>query len=255
MAKENNYPPVYLFGAAALLLAGGWLMASFPVFIFFGLAPLFALTDRADNTTSAWEKMEWVLLALTVSFLAVHAFDFSFIVSSMVLAILFTLTFIGHVWVRQTLGNRAGKITIIFFWLAMEYIMLKTNPARATFLADAVRLQPDWTRWNMHTGFLGASCWILISNWLVYESLLSARPFQWYWIVLMVVFLAGPLAYSYFLDLTPLSREDMMDLYTDKVIVKDVTYIARGEFVVRTATWISTLILLFTLVRNQTNKR
>jgi hypothetical protein len=37
--------------------------------------------------------------------------------------------------------------------------------------------------------------------------------------------------------------------------MKDVAYLARGEFVVRTAAWLSTLILLFTFVKSQTTSR
>ncbi len=255
MAKEANHSPILLFGLSALLLSAGWLMASFPIFIFIGLAPLFALTDRATNTTVAWEKMEWALLALTISFLAARSFDFSYVVSSLVFAILFTLSLMGQVWVRQTLGNRAGKMTIIFFWLAMEYLILKTIPEKSIFLADALRLQPHWMRWNIHTGYLGASCWILISNVLVYESFLSKNPFRWYWIVLTVLFIASPVAYSYFLNQVGVSRIDMMSLYSGKSMIEDVAYLARGEFVVRTATWLSTLILLATFVRNQTTNR
>src|SRR3954462_11909519 len=104
MAKETNFPPALLCLASAMLISGGWLMSSFPILIFFGLAPLFALTDRADNTVGIWEKMEWVLLALVANFLAARAFDFSYTVSSMLYAILFTLPFIGQVWVKQVLG-------------------------------------------------------------------------------------------------------------------------------------------------------
>ncbi len=253
--KATSYPPFLLFGMSALLFAGGWLMASFPIFIFFALAPLFAITDYADNTEAAWEKMEWALLALTVSFLAAHAFDFSFIVSALVLAILFTLPLIGQVWVRQTLGPHVGKITILFFWLAAEYVLLKIKPGSSIFLADTVRLEPNWWRWNVHTGYLGATCWILMTNLLVYQSFLSRNPFQWHWLLMTILFLIGPIAYSYSLDSTPVNRDDMMNLYSGKGLIKDVTYLASGELVVRTAAWLSTLILLFTFVKNQTTKR
>ena len=255
MAKETNHSPVLLFITAGLLSTGAWLMASFPIFIFFGLAPLFALTDRADNTSSVWEKMEWVLLSLTIYFLAAHAFDFSFIVSSMVYAILFTLPFIGYVWIRQTLGKRVVKITIVFLWLSIEYILLKINLADSIFLSDALRLQPNWMHWNVHTGYLGASCWILLTNLLVYQALLSGNPFQWHWIVSAVVFLGGPLTYSFYLNTSPVTHNDMVNLYSGKSMIKDVVYLARAEWVVRTATWLSTLILLFTLVKSQTTKR
>ncbi len=254
MAKKSNPSPVVLFIASGLLLTGGWLMASFPIFIFFAWAPLFALTDRATDTSAVWEKMEWVLLSLIVSFAAAHAFDLSAIASSMLYAILFTMSFIGHVWVRQTLGKRAGKITIILFWLTLEYMLLKIRPGESSFVADCVRLQPAWVRWNIHTGYLGATFWILITNLLVYETFLSVKPFQWFWIALTLFFFLGPMAYSYSMDSGPITRAAMVNLYSGKSSVEDVTYLARGEFMVRTATWLSTLILLFTFVKSQTSK-
>lgn len=254
MGKKNSIPSFALFIASALLVTGGWLMASFPIFIFLALAPLFALTDRAADTSSVWEKMEWVLLALIVSFAAAHAFDANFIVSSMMYAIVFTMAFISHVWVRQTLGKRTGKITILIFWLAIEYICLKVRPGESTFLADSLRLQPSWVRWNIHTGYLGASCWILMANLLVYQALLSEKPFEWYWIAGAVLFVLGPMAYSFTLENSGLDRALMISLYQGASGLEDVTYLARGEFIVRTAGWLSTLILLFTFVKNQTTR-
>ncbi|HRI79705.1 MAG TPA: hypothetical protein PLR06_09245 [Cyclobacteriaceae bacterium] len=255
MAKETNLPPWALFIGGSLFIAGGWLMASFPAFILIGLAPLFALTDRATSIASVWEKMEWVLLSLVVFFLSSHSFDFNFIVSSLAYAILFTLPFAGYVWVRQTLGSRAGKISIVLFWLALEYLLLKLFPASSTYLADALRLEPSWVRWNIHTGYLGSSLWILITNYMIYQAFLSIQPFRWHWILLAVIFIASPVVYSYSLDISCLTREDMLNLYSGNSMTNNVMYLARGEFVVRTAAWISTLILLFTLVKSQTTQR
>ncbi|MEJ0054847.1 MAG: hypothetical protein WDN75_03870 [Bacteroidota bacterium] len=254
MAKENSYPPVLYFITSALLLAAGAMFPSFPILIFFGLAPLFALTDRANDTTTVFEKMEWVLLSLTVYFLAIRSFDLSYFASAMVYAIVFTLPFIGHVWVRQTLGPRAGKITIILLWLAAEYVFLKIRSVESNFLADTLRLHPDWMKWNIHTGYLGGSLWVLLTNLIVYQTVFSKSPFRWYWIILTSIFLFGPAVYSHFVDFNPITRQDLVILYNEKLIVEDVTYLARGEFVVRTAAWISTLILLFTFVKSLTTK-
>lgn len=255
MVKDNSYPAIVLFATAVALLSAGWLMGSFPIFVFFGLAPLLALTDRVNDTSAVWEKMEWVLLALTVMFLAVRQFDFSYTVSSMVYAIVFTLPFIGNVWLRQVLGEKAGKITLLLFWLTLEYALIKLKIDGVVFLADAIWLQSSWTHWNIHTGYLGASLWVLVTNLLVYQSLLSAKPFQWHWMVLTVISLAGPIVYSYFNEASSVHREDMMNLYSGKTEGLPALYLARGEFVVRTAAWISTLVLLFTLVKSQIKKR
>jgi hypothetical protein len=256
MAKgnSNSYSPVLLCLASVFLLSGGWLMASFPIFIFFGLAPLFALTDRADNTAGIWEKMEWVLIALTVAFLAARTFDFSFTASSILYAILFTLPFIGQVWVKHVLGNKAGKITIILFWLAIEYVLLKIDASGSIYLADALQQKAAWLGWNMRTGYLGSSFWILVVNLLVYQTLLSKTALKWQWILLTVVVLVGPIIYSYSQS-SYLSRATMLNLYELDDNTGNVTYLARGEFVVRTAAWISTLIILFTFIKGQTTKR
>ncbi len=254
MAKEASYHPALLVLAGGLLTSGAWLMGPFPLLIFIGLAPIIALTDRAQNTATVWETMEWPLIGLSIFFLAARHFDFSYIVSSLALAIAFTLTLVAHVWVRHTLGPRAGKLTILLFWLALEYVLLKTFPDHAIFLGDTLKLVPHWMRWNTHTGFLGGSLWILLTNLAVYQAVMSKEPFQWPWIASAVICLTAPFAYSYGLKTSPLTHDDMMNFYTTSGAVTDLTYLARGEFVVRTAAWVSTLVLLFTFVKHQTSK-
>ncbi|CAN5391541.1 hypothetical protein BH09BAC3_BH09BAC3_27030 [soil metagenome] len=255
MAKGNNIHPIVFFIAATLLLSAGSIMNDFPIFIFFGFTPLFALTDRTSDVSNVWEKMEWVFLSLVVYFLAIHLFDFSFIVSSFIYGIVFTLPFIGFIWVRQVLGKYIGNFTIILFWLAIEFALLKLRPSQSIFLADTLRFRSEWMVWNTHTGYLGASAWILLGNFVAYQAFLSENRFQWYWITLLIIIIAGPLIYSFMLNSEPITRKDLMNLYRDKLIVKDVTYLARGEFIVRTSAWISALILLITLIKSQTSKR
>jgi apolipoprotein N-acyltransferase len=254
MAKEASYHPALLVLASGILTSGAWLMGPFPLLMFVSLAPIIALTDRAKNTATVWETMEWPLIGLAVFFIAAHHFDFSHIVSSLTLAIAFTLTLVAHVWVQHTLGPRAGKLTILLFWLALEYVLLKTLPQHAIFLGDALQWVPQWMRWNSHTGFLGGSLWILLVNLAVYQVVLSKEPFQWPWIIAALICLGAPFAYSYGLKSIPLTRDDMMNFYTGSGGITDLTYLARGEFVVRSAAWVSTLVLLFTFVKHQTSK-
>ncbi len=254
MAKKINQPSWILFIISALLLSGGWFFSSFPILIFFGFTPLFALTDRADDTSGVWEKTEWILFALVVNFFAASAFDVSRIVSTLLYAILFTLPFVGYVWVRHVLGKRAGKITIILFWLSLEYLLLKLNPTHSIYLADALVQKTAWTSWNRDTGYLGTSLWVLIVNLLVYHTVFSKTALAWYWIALGIIALVAPVIYAY-TQPQELLRTDMLNLYTSNDPSGNVTYLARGEFVVRTAAWISTLIVLFTIVKDRTAKK
>jgi len=254
MEKKAEYSPFALYAVGGILITAGWMMGSFPISIFFGFAPLFALTDRTEGSTSLFEKMEGVLFALALSFLAGGSFNFTYAAEAVLTAIIFTLAFIGHVWVRRTLGRRAGKITIIFFWLALEYVLVKVVPERGVFLADALRGQESWQRWNIYTGYLGGSLWILMVNLLVYQVFLSRQPFAAIWIILTVCFLVGPILCSSAMGTVPLTKEEMISVYTGKPDVRDVAYLARTELVVRTAAWLSTLIILFTFVKSRTSK-
>jgi apolipoprotein N-acyltransferase len=255
MARENNFfPPAFYFVASALLLTAAWLMPAFPILIFFGLAPLFALTDRVNNTSGILERMEWIVFALVVNFMAASSFDFSRTATSMLYAILFTLPFIGQVWLKQVLGNRVGKITVILFWLSLEYVLLKINPQHSIYLADALNSKREWTGWSEGSGYLGGSLWILIVNLVAYLALFSKTALKWHWMLLTLALLISPVIYGYFQS-PGLTRTDMLNLYEANAQTGNVTYLARGEFVVRTATWVSTLIILFTFVKSQTARR
>jgi len=253
--RTRSYSPWLLVVAATGLLSAGWLMAPLPVLIFLGLAPLFALADKTDTGRPIVEHLELVLLALGVSLL-LHAFlSQGSIVMALVSSILFTLSFIAYAWVRQTLGMRTGKITLILFWLAQEYVILKLIGEKGIFLADTLSLQGDWTRWTRHTGYLGSSIWILAVNWCWYQTFLHKDTFHWGWLLVAVILWAGPVVYSFTMSISPITRQDMINLYEGEPGLADVAYLARGELVVRTAAWISALILLFTLVKHQTRKR
>lgn len=253
--KTRSYSPLLMVVVATVLLAAGWLMAPFPLLIFLGLAPLFALADTSETAGPIFEKMELVLLALGVSFVLYAFLRDASVVMALVSAITFTLAFVSHAWVRQTLGIRTGKITLILFWLALEYLMLKLVPEKGMFLADTLALQGDWLRWTVHTGYLGASLWVLVVNWCWYETFLHDKAIHWGWLVAALVLWLGPAIYSYIVTMSPITRQDMINLYGGLPPQADVTYLARGELTVRTAAWISTLILLFTLVKHQTNRR
>lgn len=243
-----------LAAASLVLLSAGWLMGSFPLLIFLGLSPLLALAEPRHSDGSIFEKMELVLIALTLPLATTALVRHTPVVAALGMGIVNTLAFVGHAWTRQTLGVRTGKITLILFWLALEYAVLKLFPTQGVFLADTLALQPAWTRWTIHTGYLGASLWILLVNWCWYLAFLQPKGIQWVWFGAGVLLLISPALYSLDLDASPIVRDQMVNFYRNLPTEEDVTYLARGELVVRTAAWLSILILLFTFVRQQTRK-
>ena len=252
MAKEHNLHPVFLFGISAALLSAGWLMKSFPVFIFAGLAPLFAITDRARNKEHVWNLTELILMALAIGFLAAYVFEMQFLVMSLVEAIALTLAFLGYSFAYQRLGGWTGKFTIIFFWLAIEYVFLKL-PWRHQFiyLGDALALKTDWLKWTQYTGYLGSSLWILIANLFLYITLFRDGKINWVFLVITLLWITVPIGFSYWREGQFISRTEMISLYDHKISTQNENYIRLGEVISSTAAGISVLILLFAVIRNK----
>ncbi len=255
MAKENNLSPVLLLGISAALLCAGWLMKSFPVLIFAGLAPLFAITDQARDKDRFWNLSELILVGLAIGFFAAHVFKMQSLVMSMVEAIALTLAFLGYSFAYQRLGGWMGKFAIVFFWLGIEYVFLKL-PWRNqfTFLGDALALKTDWLGWTQYTGYLGSSCWILLANLLVYLGLFRAGKINWFFIVLALLWITAPIAFSYWRAGQAISRTDMIFLYDGNNSSLNKNYIRLGEVIPRTAAGISVLILLVAVIRNKDPK-
>jgi apolipoprotein N-acyltransferase len=257
MAKKNNtaIAPWILFLISAALLSGGWLMKPFPLLIFFGFAPLFAIVDQVKQDDNFWTNIEFILLALLASFFAAQHFDSNLIVIAMVQTIVFSFAYLGYAFAHQNLGERLGKFTILFFWLGLEYIALKL-PWRSNFifLSDVFELHASWTRWTIFTGYIGITLWILVVNLLVYLSILKSG-FNLYWLVSAGIILIAPIVYSYYFLLHDgINHQQMISLYQGASGATS-NYAKQGELVSRTGAWISVVILLLSFVKTQTKKK
>lgn len=257
MAKKTSsiLSPWILFAAGTLLFTAGWLMKSFPLLIFTGLAPFFAIVDQGKEDDRFWNLSELILAALTISFFAAHVFQVEFLVAAISQSIALTLAFVGYSFAYQSLGSRLGKFTIVIFWLGIEYVLLKTSfRNQIIFLSDALQLQPNWQRWNIYTGYLGSTLWILLSNLFIYLGLLKAEKINWIWVGVAAFCMAGPIVFSLLSEELPITHLNMLNLYDGNVTSLSKEYMERGELIPRTAAWVSGLIILLSLVKNKTKK-
>src|SRR6478609_4332336 len=174
MAKKSN--PYLLFVASTCLLSAGWLMKSFPLLIFTGIAPLFAITDQVNPKRSFWNFFELILLAFSISWFASYLFDTKHLVPVFIQSIVFTCCFVAQSYVKENIGAWMGKIFVLIFWLGFEYLFLKLSwPNPTLFLGDALHLKVDWYRWNSHTGYLSTTAWILLCNLVLYYAILKSE--------------------------------------------------------------------------------
>ncbi|MFZ1808369.1 MAG: hypothetical protein WAU36_14155 [Cyclobacteriaceae bacterium] len=254
MAKKNSIGTPYLFIGGTILFSLAWMMPSFPLLAFIGFAPFIAIAVNNRKEKSMWSSLELVLLGLSVSFFAGSLFSLGQLPSIVAQAILLTLSFLGYTFVRKSLGPGVSIITLSIFWLAAEYTLLKWSPFPVSFLADLFYLKPEWIAWNHNTGYLGASLWVLLSNTLLYQAVLTEKKVNWIFVVLFIIAVVGPIAYSYTITAESVSRDEMMQLYSSSLL-ENGGYNSNGEFIPRTAAWVSVLILLFTLVKRKTAKK
>ncbi|MBN8576786.1 MAG: hypothetical protein J0L66_07565 [Cytophagales bacterium] len=258
MAKKINkrFHAWILFALAVLLLAAAWLMKSFPVLIFAALSPLFAISDQAKEQPSPWYRFELILIASAAGLWAAASFSASALVPVLLQAIAFTLVFVAYVFAHKNLGPKLGKFTVIFFWLGLEYLALKLPwAAQVHYLANALVLKAEWYRWTIYTGYLGVSLWILVANLLFYFSLFRPEGFSALFFGAAVVVVLAPLFYSLQTAGAAITSTTMLEFYTTTSTSLPEKYLQRGEWVARTAAWVSVLILMLAFVKNYTRKK
>lgn len=245
--------------SAGLLLSGAYWFEKWPLLAFIALIPCFAIADHPKAAEKLIEHTELLLIIFGIAVFVGFQFDFGAIFSVVGLAFLYSLPFILFVLSRVGGGSLTINFLIVIYWLAIEYLILKglsvfhIDPGtRPVFIGDFMLYRPEWLSWNLQTGYLSVSMWILISNWIGY--VLISKPFRWMVLALMLLIIISPIVYSFFAGGMGITRTDMLMLYsTDTTGVS--AYSQYGEWIGRTSAWVSVLVLLFSMVRHKTKKK
>lgn len=252
--KSNTIKTIYLFIGGTLLFSLAWLMQSFPLLALIGFAAFIAIAVNNRKEKSIWSSLELVLLGLSISFFSASFFAIDQLSFVLIQAIVFTFSFVGYTFVRKSLGVGVSLLTLPLFWLSIEYLLLKWSPIPIYFLADLFILKSEWTRWNQHTGYLGASLWVLLCNTLLFQAVLTEKKVNWILVALFAVCIIIPIIYSLSINSPSITKVEMLQQYASQNVINS-PYAANGEFIPRTTTWVSVLILLFTLVKRKTTKK
>ena len=254
MAKQTRINPYLLCLLGVFLVSAGFLMGPFPVLIFAGLAPAFALVDYAEGEFF-WNKLELVLIITFAGYFSAHGLNTKALIPSLVQSIAVTIAFAGFSFTRQSLGTRLGRLPLLLFLLTLEYIILKTGiGGKAVFLADALKFKIEWIRWTEVTGYLGVSLWILFANHLLYLGALR-HGMSVPWLVVFLAVVLVPVGYSYILTAGGADRDMMLGHYGNLPGKHTGTYEQNGEWIPRTAAWVSALIVIFAFVKSYIKRK
>jgi hypothetical protein len=227
-----------------------------PIFVFVAFAPMFALVDHPSALKDF--SLPFFVAMLTAFILysfkepnTQQSYVLSWIIYFSVLAMVFTI----YIFLQRWTSDRLNKFALILFILGMEYLVLKLmTDLNPVFLADLLRNKGSWTRWNIMTGYTGATLWILLSNLLLYHALFKKEKINWLMCVVAFVIILGPMIYSLNSSNTALTKADVLNFHLGLGEFGS-TYSEHGELISRTGAWVSLLILIFTLTKAMTKKK
>jgi hypothetical protein len=243
--------PLILLTIACVLLSVSLLPGGFPVFIFFALVPLFILLDLP------WKPIyiHAILLLATVAACCMAFVEGPWGIAGVFFYVLLVIALLtAYVSAQRLTQNRLNKFSLIILWTGMEYLLVKLlihkNPS---FLADVFNESSTWVRWNIYTGYLSVSLWILMINLMIYQALLKNSKADYFLLSLAVLTIIVPIIYSLSLTHSAVGKADVIRFYSGNNDV-NTYYVTHGELISRTGAWVSILIIIFTLIRVKIKK-
>ncbi|ELR72178.1 apolipoprotein N-acyltransferase [Fulvivirga imtechensis AK7] len=247
---------------AIIFLSLGKLIAAMPFLTFLGLAPLFTLFyNRQKEASAKLSLYVKIFIVLATTFLLWNAaYSNENLISHIqpvFHAIIMLLPFAIYGFTNKYARNRLGFFTIPIYWLALEYLLLQFQPVFAGFFLGSVFSDhPELISWNIYTGFLGVSLWILIINILLFycvfkDNALFNGNIRWAGLIAAIIVTCVP-----FFLATDAIAITHKDLVSGGSALEKQAY-GSSEFIGKTAVWISVLLLLYSFVKREvrTNER
>jgi hypothetical protein len=222
------------------------------LFIFIAIAPLFALLDIKIDIKNVYGIVSGLFAMAAITFVMR---EISPATGTVFYAVIVMSVLLFYQFMQLQTQNRFNKLTLIILLIGVEYVLLKLSLGSwITFLADGIQERTAWTRWNIYTGYLGSTAWILLVNLLFYQALFKKEKVNWFLVILAIVAILLPVLYSIDLTNNALTKEQVMRFYKGDDSGLNNSYLSNGELISRTGAWLSILIIIFTFVSAKTKK-
>ena len=263
--RENKYRRHFLGLIAILMvsLAAAW--PKLPITVFVALSPLFALLEppKQISARSGIKTYAIFLFYLLAAFLVGNLIKGqSDLLQASIAAILVSFSAPLYFFSYRYSKNGLGILTLVLFWLSLEYLMIKWSWLDSRFiLANFIAERPGWWRWNIFTGYLGGSLWILVVNTIFYYAFFYKRSIiessmRWLSLAYATMVVLLPLLLANFIKTKSFLNLQLVKLLyhsSSPVMPEGLEFYSRhGEYLGRTALWVSVLILVFAAVKRTT---
>lgn len=252
MERKINIHPVLVALLALGCLIAGWKFLTPLLFVWFAF--LLMLYDILKDSNLSFGKFSIFTIAfMAIGIGAVKLLDTSYSRITLLQSIALAVPFILYYSIESFLPGKIGKFSIVLFWFSVQYLFVKLFPSSCLFItADAPSIPSEWVRWNIKTGFLGGSLWFLAANFFIYRTFSAPPGANRAALALAVLSIGVPAYISSIMTATSLQMDDLINLY--RYNEGSFPYLTSGEVIPRTASWISILIIIFTLVKIKTQK-
>jgi len=86
-------------------------------------------------------------------------------------SLLMCLPWLGFHFVKKSMGETIGYLSLVVFWLSFEYLHLQDWGLSWPWLTlgNVFATHPNWVQWYEYTGTSGGGCWILAVNILLFR--------------------------------------------------------------------------------------
>ena len=141
--------------------------------LFIGLAPLLFIEDYIADKKRSGEKVKLLPYAYLTFFIfnvwttwwVWNASAFGAIMAIVCNSLFTALIFLLFHKTKNVLGNSRGYISLIFYWVAWEYMHHNWDLSWPWLtLGNGLAGLPEWVQWYEYTGTYGGSIWILLAN-------------------------------------------------------------------------------------------
>lgn len=164
----KRYPPLLVSLAGGLLLWAAWPASPFTLLIFVAWLPLLWLESIIKSRKRFFGLVYLTMLAwnIATTWWIWNASVPGAIAAFFANSLLMCLPWLGFKMAKDRLGEKAGYLSLVAFWMCFEYIHLQDWGLSWPWLTlgNVFAAHPSWIRWYEYTGTSGGTLWVLLVN-------------------------------------------------------------------------------------------
>lgn len=162
---------------SGVLMSASWPQHGFTPLVFIALIPLLMIEYNAGREgrsdifgLSFLCFLTWNVLTTWWVWNSTPAAAAAFLLNALFMAFMFWLY---HITRTHLFDSNRGFLILPFFWLSFELLHYHWSAKWPWLnLGNVFSTHPSWIQWYEYTGTLGGSLWILLTNILIFESIL-----------------------------------------------------------------------------------